>query len=249
MKRLLLSLLPCILPFALAIGQSGTGDYSVTITGDSVEVLHSGFESTCGSYYVPSATLSNDTVTIVERDTSIAYMTCDCSYSVATYLVGLAPSTYQVLVYHSQKVLVCDQGTVYSTHDTTWFLKALSFTIVATPQTASSIFTRAMNCGESSGEAVDSRTLSPDSDFLLSVNYPNPFNPETHLHFTLPHRATIRLTVLDILGREVSVLFEGDTLPGEHDVVFNGSTLASGTYFCHLQFPGHNEVRRMVLVK
>ena len=85
----------------------------------------------------------------------------------------------------------------------------------------------------------------------LEQNYPNPFNPVTTIKFGLPKAAKVTLKVYDILGREVSVLFDNIALnPGTVTYDFDGSELASGVYFYSLIVNNNKaETRKMVLNK
>jgi ABC-type microcin C transport system permease subunit YejE len=60
----------------------------------------------------------------------------------------------------------------------------------------------------------------PDG-FVLYHNYPNPFNPSTTISFLPPQRSHVTLNVLDVLGREVTTMVDGELIAGEHSVVFD----------------------------
>jgi hypothetical protein len=64
-------------------------------------------------------------------------------------------------------------------------------------------------------------------EFELKQDYPNPFNPSTIITFELPNSSMVRLSVYDILGREVSVLANERRNAGVHEVTFDGANLAS----------------------
>ena len=87
------------------------------------------------------------------------------------------------------------------------------------------------------------------SQFVLEANYPNPFNPETEIAFTLPQAATVRLVVFDMLGRAVAHLVDGALAAGRHQVRFEASHLPSGTYLYRIEAGSFVQVRRMVLLK
>ena len=89
----------------------------------------------------------------------------------------------------------------------------------------------------------------PPPEFRLMQNYPNPFNASTEIAYRLPATAPARLTVYDLLGREVAVLVDQPQRPGDHSVRFNAGTLASGVYLYRLQAGGNAEARRMLLLK
>lgn len=92
----------------------------------------------------------------------------------------------------------------------------------------------------------------PDKPFRteLKPNYPNPFNPETVIPFTLEETAAITLEVFDITGRRAAVLINNERLPaGSHQVRFDASGLSSGVYLSKLSAGGRVFTGRMVLVK
>ena len=70
---------------------------------------------------------------------------------------------------------------------------------------------------------------------VLCQNYPNPFNPSTTIKYELPKSSEVRLSMYDVLGREVSVLVNEKRDAGVHEVKFDGANLASGVYFYRLQ--------------
>ncbi len=69
-----------------------------------------------------------------------------------------------------------------------------------------------------------------DVGFDLSANFPNPFNPSTNLTLTLPERSNVRVTVIDMLGREVAILKDGIAEAGIYPLRFDAGQLQSGTY-------------------
>lgn len=83
----------------------------------------------------------------------------------------------------------------------------------------------------------------------LRPNYPNPFNPTTTLAFALPAPQAVRLSVFDLLGREVAVLVDALQPAGEHTVRFEATDLPSGLYFYRLETPTQTQTRQMVLLK
>jgi hypothetical protein len=90
--------------------------------------------------------------------------------------------------------------------------------------------------------------------FALFQNYPNPFNPQTMITFGIPAGASGRggrasLRVHDMLGREVSVLWDGEIEPGRHSLVFDAAGLPSGVYVCRLIAGGGSASMKMVLLR
>ena len=84
---------------------------------------------------------------------------------------------------------------------------------------------------------------------VLDQNWPNPFNPTTAISFELAQSGPVRLTVHDLLGREVAVLVDGVRPAGHHQVRFDASAEASGLYLYTLETPTSRLTRRMLLVK
>ncbi len=87
------------------------------------------------------------------------------------------------------------------------------------------------------------------AEFRLEQNYPNPFNPSTTIGYILPHAAPVRLTVYDLLGREVANLVEGVQPAGHHQVVWDAGELKSGVYFYVLEAGEFRQIRKMILLR
>ena len=75
---------------------------------------------------------------------------------------------------------------------------------------------------------------SVPTQYSLMQNYPNPFNPTTTIGYRLATTAMIRLSVVDVLGREIALLVEGIGQAGEHSAVWDASSMPSGMYVCRL---------------
>lgn len=84
--------------------------------------------------------------------------------------------------------------------------------------------------------------------FTLYGNYPNPFNPVTTLHFTIPVKGTVFLDVFNITGQIVSSssmqLSEGD-----QNILWEGGSQPSGLYFYRLTWENISQNGKMVLIK
>lgn len=91
-------------------------------------------------------------------------------------------------------------------------------------------------------------TVIPNSP-ELSQNYPNPFNPTTKIKFHVLDYEDTKLTVFDVLGREIAVLVNEKMYPGIYEYTFDASDLQSGVYFYKIETLRYSETKRMVLVK
>jgi hypothetical protein len=99
--------------------------------------------------------------------------------------------------------------------------------------------------------------------FKLHYNYPNPFNPVTTIKFDIPNKIPssegwqpkangvdlVKLTIYDMLGREVAVLVNEQLKPGSYSVTWNASNYSSGVYFYRITAGEHADIKRMILLK
>ena len=96
--------------------------------------------------------------------------------------------------------------------------------------------------------------VSFPTEFYLAQNYPNPFNPGTKIFFSLAVDSKVNLKVFDILGQEVSTIYNNDLSAGVHNVTFNAGDLNSGVYVYRLEAMGVDgsnfvDVKKMILTK
>jgi hypothetical protein len=91
-------------------------------------------------------------------------------------------------------------------------------------------------------------------DFQMMAPHPNPFNPTTTIGFALPQTENVRLTIFDISGRLVRVLFDESRPAGTYEVQWNGMDdsgrrVASGVYVCRMEAGSYRGTKRMTLLK
>jgi hypothetical protein len=87
------------------------------------------------------------------------------------------------------------------------------------------------------------------TQYQLSNNYPNPFNPTTVIEYALPREDKVSLKIYNVIGQEVATLKNEIQKAGTYRVSFDGAKLATGVYFYRLQTSGFNQVKKMLLVK
>ncbi len=111
-------------------------------------------------------------------------------------------------------------------------------------------------CDFTTGTVLASSTLSVQqtvavpASFELFQNYPNPFNPSTTIEFTVRQTGRAVVKIYDVLGREVTTLFNDVAQAGQlHRVEFNASRLVSGIYFAKLQSGDKAQLKKMMLLK
>ncbi len=78
---------------------------------------------------------------------------------------------------------------------------------------------------------------------------PNPFNASTTISYQLPEPGEVSIGIYDIHGRLVTTLVEGKTNAGFQSVVWDGSNVPSGIYFCRMEAVGYSRSVKMVLVR
>lgn len=83
------------------------------------------------------------------------------------------------------------------------------------------------------------------SDFQLNQNYPNPFNPSTTIHFAIPFKSNVDISVYDVLGKKVKTLVSENMTPSNYSVEWNGTTnngtsASSGIYFVRMSAVSEN---------
>jgi hypothetical protein len=99
---------------------------------------------------------------------------------------------------------------------------------------------------------IDTRVgSSPNvvSGFELNQNYPNPFNPSTEISFSLAKSEKVKLTVYNLLGKQVAVLVDGTRNAGHQSVTFDAANLSSGVYFYKLEAGSTVLAKKMMLLK
>ncbi len=99
------------------------------------------------------------------------------------------------------------------------------------------------------GGATDAETGEVPALYSLQQNFPNPFNPVTQIGYTLLESMRVRLTVYDMLGREVAVLVDGLQSAGAHEIPFNAQNLPSGLYMYRLTTQEGEVAKVMSLLK
>jgi hypothetical protein len=87
------------------------------------------------------------------------------------------------------------------------------------------------------------------AEFALKQNFPNPFNPGTTIAYELPGPADVRLSVYDMLGREVSLLVNERLEAGRHEVRLDAAGLSSGVYLYRMRAGDFVQTRKCVVLK
>ena len=101
---------------------------------------------------------------------------------------------------------------------------------------------------------IDDTSLTLPIEFGLMPCYPNPFNSETTIPFSLERGTDISITIYNILGERVRTVFNGYALAGTNSARWDGkaddgATVASGLYVISLRTRDQNSSRRVLMIK
>ncbi len=105
---------------------------------------------------------------------------------------------------------------------------------------------------------VKDRQISVSLSYVLHPAYPNPFNPSTTLRYDLPQASRVRLTIYDVMGREVRTLVQGEQGAGYQSVNWGGTDnsgqpVSSGVYLYRIEAGppagGFSLTKKMVLLR
>lgn len=97
-------------------------------------------------------------------------------------------------------------------------------------------------------------TLQENIESLYSGNFPNPFEKQTTIKFTVPSSGMVNINIFDVNGQLVDQILNTVIIPGEHEVVWdatkaNGSLLQSGFYFYTITFGNQSVTEKMILLR
>ena len=92
------------------------------------------------------------------------------------------------------------------------------------------------------------------TDFKLHQAYPNPFNPITSISYELSKSSNVKLTVYDILGKEISILVNHKQFPGSKIVQWDatdqkGQGVSAGVYLYSIEIDNFRETKKIILLK
>lgn len=87
------------------------------------------------------------------------------------------------------------------------------------------------------------------TDYELSQNFPNPFNPATTINYQLPQDGFVTLKIYDVLGNEVTTLVNEYKNMGSYNINYNASSLSSGVYLYSIRVNDFSATKKLVLMK
>jgi hypothetical protein len=85
--------------------------------------------------------------------------------------------------------------------------------------------------------------------FALYQNYPNPFNPTTKIRYSIPSVSKVEIMIYDLLGNEIATLINEQKNPGNYEINFDASGLASGVYIYKMRTSTFTDTKKMLLLR
>ena len=88
-------------------------------------------------------------------------------------------------------------------------------------------------------------------EFKLFQNFPNPFNPDTIIQFSIPKDGNVELEIFDVLGKKVATLIDEFKKAGTHRISWNAlnNNVSSGIYFVKMQSESFVQINKMLMIK
>lgn len=214
-------------------GTSGTPVISIPITQISFpSVLLGGSDSQT----FPIAN-EGDAILIGTLQTSLPFALSTGNHGPAQEISFVIPAgmTLDVVIhYNPTSVGTHDGSLTISTDDPTTPVIVLSITGTCIP--------------------VDNNDPVVPAVTTLKGNYPNPFNPETTISFSVKENVPVTIEIYNIKGQLIRTLVNETKAPGNHTIVWkgdddNGRSVSSGVFFYKMQAGKYSSTRKMILMK
>ena len=85
--------------------------------------------------------------------------------------------------------------------------------------------------------------------FSLSQNFPNPFNPQTNIYWSMHGLGKVAIEIYNVQGQFVAILFDGQKGLGNHEIIWDATTYPSGIYFYRLTMGETVLQKKMILLR
>jgi hypothetical protein len=187
--------------------------------------IHSRYETTMINSYQSSIFIDSSAVHLIPNplDTAFAIMYQSNSYVDSIYIAD-------------QYARTVVGSTVPQAYTDSLWVKTKNFTVLqfrrAAVEYGSFLYTAWVNASKPS--TFVEQWANQVREFHLGQNYPNPFNPTTVISYQVAVGSSVRVSVFDILGREVAILVNEKKPAGSYQVQWNASREPSGVYFYRL---------------
>ncbi len=189
---------------------------------------------------------SNGTIYVTGDDTTSA--------TFKRYLYAINPDGQVKWMFYADAIqgtpTIADDGTIYvgSSNGTLYAIYGDSHGLANSP------WPRFHHDNKGTGNVVSPTAIGQmngalPQNFNVSQAYPNPFNPVTHIRFSLNKTAQVQVNVYNTAGQLVGRLMNAKKSAGNYEVSWDAADFGSGVYFIKVTANGHSQVRKALLVK
>jgi len=91
--------------------------------------------------------------------------------------------------------------------------------------------------------------IAESKSFKIKSSYPNPFNPTTNLTYEVEKEGDLKVVVHNVLGQQVTKLYDGYRDYGVHSITWNALNMPSGVYYVTFELNGQIESSKVMLIK
>jgi len=124
---------------------------------------------------------------------------------------------------------------------------AYTLTVTAKGPNGTPVHQRTVSITVSGATSIENQgTLT---SYRLEQNYPNPFNPVTKIGYSVAKQSNVKITVFNILGKEITAFTSENQAPGNYNVIFDASNLTTGVYYYKIEAGEFSDVKKMILMK
>lgn len=229
--------------FGNGIGYGGIKADSVyvEIVNDTIKVWDKHIYENCCVAFMHEITVVNDSITIIEKDTSTNYCRCMCYFNLCVTIIGINQGSYRIFVYREYKI--SDHG---HTPDSLYFIDSTSFTYDGN---GSGFAATSYQSQCYDPVSVDDNAPEVIKRFELFDCYPNPFNPTTVIHYSLPINSWVTLRVYNVLGQDIATLVDEFQAPGFKSVSWDASGMTSGVYYYKMAAGAFTDVKKLLYLR
>ncbi len=237
MKTILALILICI---SINTANAQFELFGAGVGRDSVNIWNTNIYTSCGAKYIASIQFSHDSIFVTELDTSTRHATCGCYFDVKASVIGLGPGNFHVIIYRQQlKKYQYPQDTLILVGSVTVpFVGSITL-----------LFYNKITIGDCHDTPVSVKETPIADSYALLTSFPNPFNPNTTIRYSIAQAEFVNLEIYDNLGRLTATLVNEKKARGEYNVQFRASSLPSGLYLCRLTAGTYVLTSKLVLLK
>jgi len=166
--------------------------------------------------------------------------------------------------YNALDSLIASTDTLKENDYTTQSWEAFQSTLLSSKQAFEKNYSASVSAADALASAKENLTSAIDAlvknstdvdnnklpkAFSLKQNFPNPFNPNTSISYSVVHSGFVSLKVFNLLGEVVATLVDGIQNTGNYTIAFNGGELESGIYLYQLKTDRFTDTKKLVLLK